>query len=165
MNVKLSISGVEEIDRVLRGLPLQVSHKILGQAHAEAAKPIIPAAQSKIKDKTGNLRASIGTEKIALKKATAVGMVYVGPRRKRGYKGFHGHLVEFGHKTNKKDSAFLKRKRNTPAKEFVKPYPFMEPAFHSTKNEVTNNIKDSVGRKLRNFMRTTLRKSGRTWSK
>lgn len=152
MNVKLSISGVEEIDRVLRGLPLQVSHKILGQAHAEAAKPIIPAAQSKIKDRTGNLRASIGVEKIALRKATAVGLVYVGPRRKRGYKGFHGHLVEFGH-------------RARGGKKFVKPYPFMEPAFYSTKNQVIDNIKDSVGRKLRNFMRTTIRRSGRTWTK
>jgi hypothetical protein len=157
MNVKLSISGVEEIDRVLRGLPLQVSHKILGQAHAEAAKPIIPAAQSKIKDKTGNLRASIGTEKIALKKATAVGMVYVGPRRKRGYKGKHGHLIEFGHR--------IRRRKGGPILGFVKPYPFMEPAFISTKSEVIDNIKDSVGRKLRNFMRTTIRRSGGTWSK
>lgn len=157
MNVKLSLSGYKEIDDVLKGLPLQVTHKILGQAHADAAKPIIPAAQSKIRNKTGNLSKSIGTEKISMRKANTVGLVYVGPRRKRGYKGKHGHLVEFGHT--------IRKVKKGPILGFVKPYPFMEPAFNATKSQVTDNIKESVGKKLRNFMRTTIRKSGGTWSK
>jgi HK97 gp10 family phage protein len=157
MDVKLSLSGYKEIDDVLKGLPLQLTHRILGQAHADAAKPIIPAAQSKIKNRRGYLSKSIGTEKISMRKADTVGLVYVGPRRKRGYKGYAGHLVEFGHRiTNRKGG---------PTLGYVKPYPFMEPAFNSTKSQVTDNIKESVGKKLRNFMRTTIRKAGGTWSK
>jgi hypothetical protein len=65
--------------------------------------------------------------------------------------------VEFGHRiTNRKGG---------PTLGFVRPYPFMEPAFNATKSQVTDNIKESVGKKLRNFMRTTIRKAGGTWSK
>lgn len=152
MNVKLSLTGQNEIDEILRGLPNQINHRIMGAAHAEAAKPIIPAAQSRIKNKTGRLKESIGTEKISMRKSDQIGLVYVGPRRKRGQKGFHGHLVEFGH-----------RKGGWNTKKDVKPYPFMEPAFLQTKDEVTNNIKESVGKKLVSFMKRTMKKGGQTW--
>lgn len=157
MNVKLSLTGVNEIDQVLKGLPNQINHRIMGAAHADAAKPIIPAAQSRIRNKTGRLRDSIGTEKISVRKSNQIGLVYVGPRRKRGKKGFHGHLVEFGHrlvsskKTGKRDLGF------------VKPHPFMEPAFLQTKNEVIDNIKTSVAKKLVSFMKRTVKKGGSTW--
>lgn len=152
MNVKLSLTGLNEIDQVLKGLPNQINHRIMGAAHADAAKPIIPAAQARIKTKTGRLRDSIGTEKISVRKSNQIGLVYVGPRRKRGKKGFHGHLVEFGHK-----------KGGWNTKRDVRPYPFMEPAFHQTKDEVTNNIKESVAKKLVSFMKRTIKKSGGTF--
>lgn len=124
----------------------------MGAAHADAAKPIIPAAQSRIKTKTGRLRDSIGTEKISVRKSNQIGLVYVGPRRKRGKKGFHGHLVEFGHKKGGWNT-----KRDVPA------HPFMEPAFLQTKNEVIDNIKTSVAKKLVSFMKRTVKKGGSTW--
>ena len=153
----MSLSGYKEIDDVLKGLPLQLTHRILGQAHADAAKPIIPAAQSKIRNRRGYLSKSIGTEKISMRKADTVGLVYVGPRRKRGYKGYHGHWIEFGH--------WLTKTKGGDRIKWVDAHPFMEPAFNSTKSQVTDNIKESVGKKLRNFMRTTIRKAGGTWSK
>lgn len=157
MNIKLSLTGVNEIDQVLKGLPNQINHRIMGAAHADAAKPIIPAAQSRIKNKTGRLRDSLGTEKISVRKSNQIGLVYVGPRRKRGKKGFHGHLVEFGHKL------VSSKKSGKRQIGFVRPYPFMEPAFHQTKAEVTENIKTSVAKKLVSFMKRTIKKGGGTF--
>jgi hypothetical protein len=147
----MSFSGVDEIDRVLKGLPLQLTHKILSAAHADAAKPIIPIAQARVNRRKGGLQNSIGVEKISISKTTELGLVFVGPRRKRGYKGYAGHLVEFGHKIAGKKGGF------------VKPYPFMEPAFNNTKNIVEDNIKVSIGKKLVSFMKRTVKSTGGNW--
>jgi hypothetical protein len=163
----MSFSGIDEIDKVLKGLPLQLTHKILAAAHADAAKPIIPIAQARVNRRTGRLQNSIGVEKIAMSKTTELGLVFVGPRRKRGYKGNHGHLVEFGHKIKRrKQSLFSKpSKRKSSNAKFVKPYPFMEPAFNNTKNIVQDDIKVSIGKKLVSFMKRTVKASGGTWTK
>lgn len=157
MNFKLSITGHDVVDNVLRSMPQELSHKVLGSAHAKAAQPMIPAAQSHIRSKTGNLRGSIGTEKIAFKKTSELGLVYVGPRRRRGYKGMHGHMVEFGHD--------VKRKKGGDVLGYAKPYPFMEPAFNQTKSIVENNIKEELVRKLAGFMKRFIGKTGGTWQK
>lgn len=146
----MSFTGVKEIDAVLKGLPAQVSHKVLGQAHADAAKPLIDRAKLLAPEgPTGNLVDSIGAEKESIAKATEVGAVVVGPRRGRRYKGFAGHLVEYGTKsrTNRKGAY-----RGSMPKR-----PFMKPAFDSTGREVQNRIADSIGKKLLSFMKRTLK--------
>lgn len=143
--VSISVTGVKEIDAVLKGLPLQFQDRVLKAAHADAAKPLITAAQGLAPvGKTGNLKRSIGVERISLKKTNEVGLVRVGPRRRGGYKGFHAHLIEFG-KTNRDGSK-------------TNPKPFMEPAFQQTKGTVENNIKDSLIKKLDQFIRRTLKR-------
>ncbi len=129
MNFKLSFTGLKEIDEILRGLPNEVNHRIMGAAHADAAKPLIEVAQSKIKNKTGNLKKSIGPEKISIQKSNSIGAVVVGPRRRRGYRGFHGHLVEYGHR-----KGGWNKKRNVPD------YPFMQPAFDQTKDKIVQQV-------------------------
>jgi len=140
----ISVTGIREIDRVLKGLPVQLQDRVLKNAHADAAKPLIATAKNIVPvGKTGNLKASIGVERVSLKKSNAVGLVQVGPRRKGGSKGFHGHLIEYG-KTNRDGSK-------------SKPNPFMEPAFNQTKNQIESNIATSLGRKLNQFMKRTIK--------
>lgn len=140
----ISVTGIKEIDAVLRGLPRQMQDSILKSAHADAAKPLIDAAKHIVPvGKTKNLQTSIGVERISIKKTNEVGLVQVGPRRKSGYKGFHGHLIEYG-KTNRDGT------RTTPQ-------PFMEPAFNQTKTQVESRIAENLGKKVYQFMRRTIK--------
>lgn len=143
-NIKISVTGVKEIDAVLRGMPLELSDRVLSQAHSDAAFPLVSAAHFLAPvGKTGNLADSIGVVKTGLKRGGNIGEVSVGPRRSGQYKGFHGHLIEFG-KTNRDGT------RTTPK-------PFMRPAWEQTKAQVEAAIGNAVGRRLLNFMRRTLR--------
>lgn len=156
MNVKLSVTGIQQVDDILKGLPNQVNHRILGAAHLDAAKPLINLASNIVRVRTGKLKNSIGGIRISQRKSNEVGMVHIGPRRKKGvYFGFHGHLLEYGH--------VLKRKRKIVGR--VKPYPFMQPAFNNTKNQVESNIVTSIQKKLMSFMKRTIKNTGGSWIK
>lgn len=146
MNVRLSVTGVKEIDSVLKGMPLLLTHQVLGSAHLAAAKPLIEKEKLLAPEgPTGNLVDSIGAIKTPFKKANSVGEVSVGPRRSRRYKGHVGHLVEFGTKPRKtKKGAY----RGIMPKK-----PFAEPAFRVTQSMVVGNISEQVGRKLYSFMK------------
>lgn len=144
MSVKLSVTGLKEIDDVLRGMPLQLQDRVLKTAHADAAKPLIDTAQSIVPvGDTHNLEKSIGVERINIKRVDGIGVVQVGPRRRGGFKGFHGHFIEFS-KTNRD---------GTKSKKF----PFMEPAFNLTKAIIEKRIVESVGKKLAAFMKRTIK--------
>lgn len=144
MSVKISVTGVKEIDAVLKGMPLVLQDRVMKTAHADAAKPLISAAKAIVPvGETGNLQKSIGVERVSIKKVDAIGLVQVGPRRKGGNKGFHGHLIEFG-KTNRDGTK-------------TKAQPFMEPAFNQTKTAVESGVAQSLGTKLYQFMKRTLK--------
>lgn len=146
----MSVTGVREIDAVLRGLPLQLSHQILGQAHAAAAKPLVEREKLLAPEgPTGNLIDSIGAIKTPIKKANAVGEVTVGPRRTRQYRGHHGHLVEFGTRPRKSRKGVY---RGVMPKK-----PFAAPAFQQTQPVVIKNISTELARKLHSFMRRTIK--------
>lgn len=145
MSVQISVTGIKEIDAVLKGMPLILQDRVLKTAHADAAKPLVQAASALAPlGKTGNLQKSIGVERISLKKVDAIGLVQVGPLRKGGRKGFHGHLIEYG-KTNRDGSR-------------TKPQPFMGPAFDQTQRIVEAGISESIGKKLFQFMNRTIKK-------
>jgi hypothetical protein len=149
-NVKISLTGVREIDAVLKGLPLQLSHKILGQAHADAAKPLVDRAKLQAPDgPTGNLIDSIGVEKTNIAKATEIGQVQAGPRRGGRNRGYVAHLVEYGTKPRKN-----KKGAN---RGVMKAKPFMRPSFELTKVDVEGRIATSIGKKLNAFMKKTLK--------
>lgn len=156
MSVKLSVTGIAEVDAILKGLPNQVNHRIMGAAHLDAAKPLIDVASNIVRVRTGKLKQSIGGVRLSQRKTNEVGMVHVGPRRRKGkYYGNHGHLLEYGHVLKREGKIFGR----------VKPYPFMRPAFEQTKNQVQTNIVDSVQKKLMSFMRRTIKKGGGNWIK
>lgn len=148
--MKISVTGVKEIDQVLRGLPKQLNHRVLGQAHAAAAKPLIDKAKVMTPKRTGGLQKSIGAVKLSQRKATIVGEVHAGPRRGKSQKGYHGHLVEYGTK---------KRTNKRGANRGVMPSkPFMEPAFQATKGQIEGLIGQEIGKKLVAFMTRTLKR-------
>ena len=151
MSVKMSVTGAREIDMVLKQMPKQLTHQVLGTAHAAAAKPLITKAKLTAPEgPTGNLIDSIGAVKTPMKTAGAVGEVSVGPRRRRPYKGHHGHLIEYGFRTRYKGAG-------KGQKTFVQGKPFMKPSFEVAKNAVINNIAVEIGKKLYATMRRYLK--------
>jgi HK97 gp10 family phage protein len=148
--IKVSVTGVKEIDNVLRALPRELTHQVLGAAHLAAAKPLIEREHLLAPvGETGNLAESIGGVKTPLKKASEIGEVQVGPRRTRDKRGHHGHLVEKGTK---------KRRTKSGANRGIMPaQPFAEPAFEQTKHQVEKNIANEVGRVVWRTMKRHLK--------
>ncbi len=148
MDVKLT--GVAEIDKVLKGLPKQLNHKILQSAHVQAVKPLVNKAKLTAPEgPTGNLVDSIGAVKLPVRRATSLGEVHVGPRRGGRNKGHHGHLVEYGTKPRSTKSGANRGR--------MKAEPFMDPAWESTKNKVQVSINDELGKSLYRFMKRTIK--------
>lgn len=145
------VEGAREIQNCLKALPEAIQHKVQQKAHEQAAKPLVKRAQQLAPIHEGDLSESIGTVKPSLKKANEVGEVRVGPRRRRPYKGFHGHLIEFGTKPRKN-----KKGANRGS---VTPNPFMEPAFNQTRSVVLREIQVETGKALVKTMKRTLGKA------
>lgn len=140
MSIKISLSGNVQLDKCLKGMPKVLQNNLLQNAHVKAAKPLVDAAKSNAPvGQTGNLRRSIGIERVGVS-AGGVGVVQVGPRRRGGFKGFHGHLIEYG-KTNRGERG-----------DKTRPNPFMHDAFGMTKREVEKNIQFEVGVKIAQYM-------------
>lgn len=152
MSVKISITGVKEIDLVLKNLPDAVSHKVLSAAHAAAAKPLVEREKSLApKGATGNLIESIGVIRTSFKKANEIGEVKVGPRKGGRYKGFAGHLVEYG--TKPRRTKGKGRYKKAADRGVMTKKPFAEPAFHQTKDEVEKRIAVEVGKSVNRTMK------------
>lgn len=148
MDVKLSVTGVEEIDAVLRGLPNQFNHRVMQAAHAEAAKPMVykihllaPVGE------TGRLADSIGIVKTPYGRAAVIGEIQVGPRRGR-FGGSKAHLSEFGTGP---------REYNGANRGVMPKRPFVEPAFEATNKEVLDRISLSLAQKTYAFMKRTIK--------
>lgn len=138
MSVKIILTGDKEIDAALKALPLALSHKTLGSVYFAASKIVV--AKEKLlapEGPTGNLVDSIGATRTTLKKANALGEVTVGPRRRRPYKGFAGHLVEFGTKPRETKKG---ARRGVMPKE-----PFAEPTWQATKGPLEGFIAKNTG--------------------
>lgn len=150
--MKIRLTGVAEIDAVLKGLPKEVNNTLLTKAHINAAKTLVDKAKLLAPEgPTGNLVDSIATQPTGAKSQRALGETRTGPRRGRGkgQRGFAGHLVEYGTKVRK-----TKRGANR-GKMTAKP--FMGPAWEQTKGKVEASINDELGKSLVKFMRKTLR--------
>lgn len=149
----MRVTGAKEIDDVLRGLPLYVSDKLLQNSFSDAAKPLVEKAKLIAPEgPTGNLVDSIGIRKERSAKsllARSVGEIQVGPQRRGKYKGYAGHLVEYGTANRETKSGADRGKMH--------PNPFMAPAFEQTKNIVEARINDSIGKKVTAFIRKRIK--------
>lgn len=166
--ITYSTTGVKELDDLLRSLPKKMTHKIIGAANADAAKPLIQAAKGNIRSRTGNLAGSIGPIKLPLRKLGSnedLGVVLVGPRFTGGYKGRHGYVVEKGHKIGpgpRMNYRYRSGRINPRPRKSVPPYPYMIPAFNSTKNIVESRMKYSLVKKMDSIIRSFIKRQGGT---
>ena len=81
-----------KLSEVFRSMAYEDQRKIIMPAFRKALDPTINTAKyNVIHSKTGNLRESIGMLTMSDELA-----VVIGTRKRRGYRGFHGHLVEEG---------------------------------------------------------------------
>lgn len=147
--VQIRLIGVEQIDAVIKGLPLEVNHKVLQEAHARAAEPLVQL-QHRLAPvgSTGNLAESIGIVK-GPKAYEALGLINVGPRVGGQYKGNVAHLVEKGTKP---------RQTKSGANRGVMPaLHFLERAFEQTKAVVQENINVELARRVYAFMKRSIK--------
>jgi HK97 gp10 family phage protein len=148
--IQLTLIGEQAIDNVLKALPQTVTHSILGSANMLAAKLVVEKEKLLAPEgPTGNLVDSIGAVRTSLRKSTSLGQVIVGPRRKGGFKGFAGHLVEYG--TRRRYTKSGANRGIMPAK------PFALPAFEATKGQVEQSITESIGKVMIRTMKRYLK--------
>lgn len=155
---RLGIDGMPELKALMENLPHEINHKIIGSAMFASATPIVDSAKSKIRNKTGNLSASIGRKKMTLLKSSQIGEVRVGPRLGGGYKGYHGWLVEKGHRVVKggtmpsPNTGKIRPSKieGRTGRGFVvgqaEPHEFLEPAFKESANLVYENFSREMGK-------------------
>lgn len=147
----IKLTGAKEVDDVLRGLPLQLSDRVLSNAFTDAAKPMVEAIKSYTPTgETDNLIDSIGIVKERnIVEGTAIGQIQIGPRRKGKYKGYIGHILNFG---------TLRRQTKSGANRgSVKAVHFMEKGLNQTSAQVLGRINGSIGTKLFQFMKRTIK--------
>jgi len=137
---KVLLTGKKELDILLKQLPKEVgSHEALGKAHLQSAKILVEKEKLLAPEgPTGNLVDSIGATRTAIKKAKRIGEVIVGPRRRGRYKGFAGHLVEYG--TVRRETKSGSNRGIMPKK------PFAKPAFEQTRTQIKDSIKVNLSK-------------------
>lgn len=134
MGKNLRFEGIEELSQVLDGLAgdKRLSSQVVRQILNKGAKPIIETAKELVAKRDGDTAKSIGT--IAGRGQGKGEQVYVGPRRGGPYKGYAGHLIEYGTAPRKQANG-----HNTGAMPAL---PFMRPAFDQRKDEAIGIIKN-----------------------
>lgn len=148
----IRLTGFKEVDAVLKGMPLVLTDQVLQKAHARALEPFIYKEHALTPvGKTGNLAESEGIVKASAKSFgnRDLGAVTAGPRRNKPFKGFAGHLVEYGTKV---------RATKSGANRGIMPaHPFAEPAWEATKDQVQGKVNEEIGNELYRFMKRTLK--------
>jgi len=121
----MQIHGAMELDAKLAALGRKVGKRIARRAIRVPAERVRNRAKLNLArvttERTGELDRSIGLKFIERK---GVATYIVGPRISGGFKGFHGHLIEFG--TRPRVQGLFGRYVGA-----VKPRPFLRPAFDS----------------------------------
>jgi HK97 gp10 family phage protein len=154
--IKVSVTGIKEIDDVLKGLPKQMQHRVLVAAHKYAAQPYVTAAHALAPKKTGKMAKSIGTVGLPQRRATVVGETEAGPMPKKG-RAYVARFIERGTKERKLRGG-KKYPRGTNRGK-ITAFPFLETAFNQTRTLILDRIADGIGKRLDSFMRRTIKKN------
>lgn len=146
MNVKIQIEGDKALDDIFRRMPGVFQERVMQNAHARSARHVVNKAKLLAPEgPTGNLVDSIGVVRVSQKRVGG-GAVIVGPRRRGKYKGYAGHLVEFG-------TRMRYTRRSGAYRGFMKPRPFMRPAWEQTRPIVLREIPTEYRSKLLSFLK------------
>lgn len=139
----LIVEGFDRYLNMLKAYGRSLDVNEVRRITRETIKPVLQQAQREVariemnssNDTTGNLWESLG---FITGKSREFPNVQIGPRAKRGFKGHHGHLVEFGTSSRKN------RKGSNRGKS--RPNPFMKPAFEKTKGSIVNSYQNAVAK-------------------
>lgn len=151
--VTFDVKGIKGLEQLLKGYDNAFNQKVIEGTFRQAAKPLVEKAKLLAPEgPTGNLVDSIGTfaSRSRDRKAKEKAGIWVGPRIKGGYRGYHAHLVEFGTEDREiktqKTIVFSRngvnvvvrtvRRGRMPAK------PFMVPAFLKTKDQIDRGVQE-----------------------
>lgn len=158
MKPGITITGVKEIDDCLKAMPRDLTDKVLQTAGVNAAKPLISKAKLMAPEgPTGNLVDSIGAIKGRKSASRNIGQVSVGPRRGGNYKGYAGHLVEYGTRARYTKGRGKKRKVKNAYRGIMPKKKFMEPAFQATRTQILSSYNTEVSKVLVRTMKRTLK--------
>lgn len=119
----------------------QLSEEVFERLGGDISRDALSNLNSSIKDKTGNLRNSIGYSVYKNKAG-----VIVGARNKNGYKGYHANLIEFG----TKNRWYKSKKGKIHELGAIKPKLFLRTAFESNKPSL-NDIEKVISDVLKNL--------------
>lgn len=132
--------GFKELDNVFKALPRSMDHKTWSAINYDRSKILV--AEEKRNAPVGathNLVDSIGSVKLSAKR-TELGAVWTGPRRKGGYKGFAGHLTNFG--TRQRRTKKGANRGIMPASHFV------EKSFRAVAGQMEDGLAESAQKVL-----------------
>jgi HK97 gp10 family phage protein len=145
---ELHVSGLSELDKLLKELPAKVERNILRGAMRAGAKVFEGRAKQLVPVRSGQLRDSIKVSTRS-KRGRVSATVRAG-----GKKAFYAHMVEFGTarhfiKPRKRKSLFFAGL----AREVVDhpgsaPRPFMRPALDGGQAEAVNAAADYIRKRL-----------------
>jgi hypothetical protein len=134
-----TLFNLKELDAVFSGLKHSTQKSIVVSAFRKSSAPILDSAKSnilsRVKRRTGNLIKSLGVKPFR----KDIG-IQVGARQSKGFKGYHGHLIDAGtvdrYRTTKNGvKAFTGR---------IKAYRFWEDAINSNKDKVEQSVGDEL---------------------
>lgn len=166
---------IDGLKRILKELPTVMQHKIVGSALFKAVEPIVEQTKANIHSKTGNLVKSIGKERMTIQQGKEIGTVRVGPRVRGGFKGYHGYLVEAGHRavlggtlpSSKSLPVGRTRKAKNPARTGMgrivgkaSPTPFLQPAIKAKQGEVDKRVAKELDDSMRRVFRKHAKNNG-----
>lgn len=130
------IIGFKEVNNALSALPKSMTDKVWSDINFTQAKIVVNREKLEAPEgPTGNLVDSIGAVRL---KKQRLGTVWVGPRRKGGKKGFHGHMVEYG--TGPRETKIGANRGVMPKN------PFAERSFDKTKLPLEKGLADNAAK-------------------
>ena len=145
---ELHVSGLFELDKLLKELPAKVERNILRGAMRAGAKVFADRAKELVPVKSGQLRDSIKVSTRS-KRGRVSATVSAG-----GKKAFYAHMVEFGTARHfikprtRKSLFFAGLAREVVDHPGSTPKPFMRPALDGGQVEAVNAAADYIRKRL-----------------
>lgn len=147
-NFEITSPDMLRLEKTFQDLAYSEKRSVLISAFRKATKPTVEAIRSNAPRKSGNLKRSIGI--LTARNEIAV---IVAARRNRGFKGAHGHLVEFG----TKERSYITKKGNehrTGRMDYGKSYGgYFKRGIESTQSGVMKTLGDEWYKSIERFHR------------
>lgn len=130
----IQLSGLPEVNKLLRALPGKVAKRVIGKAMKAALKPVQAASKANAPVKTGQLRKAI---RVLAGRSRGGRIVYKVVMGKGDFVGdeFYGSFQEYGWKTGKRGSS---GRKVVPGKHFMKR------AFDATKDRAKADCEAAI---------------------